>query len=85
MHEILFSLIPHPPYSPELAPHDFFLFPRTKRQVKGKRFADVSKVKNKMLDIFNNISAEEYQKCFQQWEKCCYKCTEAKGEYSEGD
>jgi len=38
-------VIPHPPYSPDLAPCDFFLFPRMKRQMKGKHFADVSGVK----------------------------------------
>ncbi|UYV78712.1 hypothetical protein LAZ67_16002510 [Cordylochernes scorpioides] len=30
------SVIPHPPYSPDLAPSDFFLFPRLKREMKGK-------------------------------------------------
>jgi histone-lysine N-methyltransferase SETMAR len=29
---------PHPPYSPDLAPCDFFLFPRLKSTLKGKRF-----------------------------------------------
>ena len=48
------------------APCDFFLFPRMKRQMKGKHFADVSKVKKKMLEVLNNISTEEFQKCFQQ-------------------
>jgi len=33
----------------------------------------------------NNISTEEFQKCFQQWEKHWYKCIESKGEYFEGD
>nr|CAI5835909.1 unnamed protein product [Callosobruchus analis] len=33
--------IVHPPYSPNLAPCDFFLFPRLKRDMKGKRFATV--------------------------------------------
>ena len=63
-------VIPLPPYSPELASCDFSLFPRMKCQMKGKRFADVSKVKKKMLEVLNNISTEEFQKCFQQWEKC---------------
>jgi len=40
-----------------------------KGQTKGKRFADVSKVKKKTLEVFNNNSTEEFQKCFQQWEK----------------
>ena len=55
------TVIPHPPYSPDLALCDFFLFPRIKR----KRFADVSEVKKKTLEVLNNISTEEFQKCFQ--------------------
>ena len=40
-----------------------------KCQMKGKRFADVKEVKKKTLEVLNNISTEEFQKCFQQWEK----------------
>jgi len=58
-----------PPYSPDLEPCDFFLFPCMKGQMEGKRFADVSEVKNRTLEVLNNISTEEFQKCFQQWEK----------------
>jgi len=79
------TVIPHPLSSPDLAPCDFFLFPHTKRQMKGKHFADVSKVKQKTLEVLNNISIEEFQKCFQQWDKHWYKCIESKGEYFEGD
>ena len=79
------TVIPHPPYSPYLAPCDFFPFPRMKCQMKGKRFADVSEVKKKMLEVLNNISMEEFQKCFQQWEKHWHKCIKSKGEYFEGD
>ena len=50
---------PHPPYSPDPVPCDFFLFLRTKGQKKGKRFADVREVKKKTLDILNNISTEK--------------------------
>ena len=32
------TVIPHPPYSPDLAPCDFFLFPKLKLQMKGRRF-----------------------------------------------
>ena len=74
------AVIPHPPYSPELGPCDFFLFPR----MKGKRSADVGRVEKKTLDMLNNISTEEFQKCFWQWEKCWYGCIESKGEYFEG-
>ena len=40
------TVIPHPPYSPELPPCNSFLFPLMKGQMKGKCFADVSEVKN---------------------------------------
>jgi hypothetical protein len=53
--------------------------------MQGKRFADVSEVKKKTLEALNNISTEEFQKYFQQWEKRCYKCIESKGEYFEVD
>jgi hypothetical protein len=34
----------HPPYAPDLAPCDFFLFPRLKSTLKGKRFQDVAEI-----------------------------------------
>ena len=80
------TVINQPPYSPDLAPCDFFLFPRMKRQMKGKSFADISEVKMKTLEFLNNSSTEEFQKCFQQLEKRWhYKCIESKVKYFEGD
>ena len=79
------TVIPHPPYSPDLASCEFFLFSHKKGQMKEKRFADASEVKKKTLDVLNNISTEEFQKCFQQWEKCWYKCMESKEECFEAD
>jgi histone-lysine N-methyltransferase SETMAR len=37
-------MVPQPPYSPDLAPCDFFLFPRLKSTLKGKRFQDVAEI-----------------------------------------
>jgi hypothetical protein len=34
----------YPPYSPDLAPCDFFLIPRLKSTLKGKRFQDVAEI-----------------------------------------
>ena len=33
-----FELIPHPAYSPDLAPSDFFLFPNLKKDIRGLHF-----------------------------------------------
>ena len=35
------SIVPHPPYSPALAPGDFFLFPKLKTTLKGCRFQTI--------------------------------------------
>jgi hypothetical protein len=38
------AVIPHSPYSPDLAPCDFFLFPETKLKLKGCRFDTVEEI-----------------------------------------
>ena len=60
--------IAHAPYSPDLAPYDFLLFPRLKMDMKGKRFATVEEVKQKSLEGLKNIPISEFKKCFAQWE-----------------
>nr|CAH7750035.1 unnamed protein product [Callosobruchus chinensis] len=77
--------IVHPPYSPDLAPCDFFLFPRLKKDMKGKRFASVEEVKQKSLKGLKNIPKTEFKKCFEQWKDRLEKCVVIKGEYFEGD
>ena len=44
-----FELIPHPPYSPDLAPCDLFLFPNLKTWLAGKRFSSNEEV----FDVVN--------------------------------
>ena len=72
------TVVRHTPYSPDLGPGDFFLFPRTKRQMKEKRSVDVSEVQKKTLEVLNNISIEEFQKCLEQWEKLWYSVSSQK-------
>ena len=38
------TVIPHPPYSPDLAPCNFFLFPKLKLQMKGRRFDTIEEI-----------------------------------------
>ncbi|XP_048253205.1 histone-lysine N-methyltransferase SETMAR-like [Haliotis rufescens] len=33
-----FKVLPHPPYSPDLAPSDYFLFPNFKKELRGRHF-----------------------------------------------
>jgi transposase len=40
-------VVPQPPYFPDLAPADFFLFPKLKSTLKGRRFQTVEEIKRK--------------------------------------
>ncbi|KAA1414165.1 hypothetical protein F0U44_22385, partial [Nocardioides humilatus] len=44
-------IMPQPPYSPHLAPADFFLFPKLKTPMKGKRFATIEAIKEKSKQV----------------------------------
>jgi len=44
------TVLEHPAYSPDLAPNDFFLFPKIKGILKGRHFDDID-------DIWSNITA----------------------------
>jgi transposase len=57
-------IVPHPPYSPDLAPSDFWLFPTLKTSLRGRRFAskktltrDCARSKKK---IFINVTKTAY-------------------------
>ena len=39
-------VLPHPPYSPDLAPCDFYLFPKLKSNLKGHHFGTMENTKN---------------------------------------
>ena len=53
--------VPHPPYSPDLAPSDFFLFLWVKKVLKGKCFANVEEVKQKMAKALKGIKMGEFK------------------------
>ena len=47
LHEQFYcDIFEHHPYSPDLAPSDIFLFPKTKGHLAGKRFDNVEDLKN---------------------------------------
>jgi hypothetical protein len=75
----------HPPYWPHLAPYDFFLFPKMKSKLKGRRFQDVTEIQEQLLNVLNAIPKSQFQRCFQQWQKRWTNCINSEGEYFEGN
>ena len=68
-----------PPYSPDPASYDFFLFPRLKKVLKGHRFESMEDIKLNSMKTLLDIPKMEFAKCFQQWQQCWAKCVAAEG------
>jgi len=60
------AVIPHPPYSPDLAPCDFFLFPKIKLKLNGCRF-DTTEIKAELHRVLDTLIGKDFQEVFQKW------------------
>jgi transposase len=58
------SVMDHPPYSPDLAPADFWLLPKLKSVRKGKRFSDVEDIKSSVKKHLDRHSSSRFYKPF---------------------
>jgi hypothetical protein len=63
--------LPHPPYSPDLAPADFFLFPKMKMQLKGRRFHSVADIQHESQKVMDSLTQNDFEAAFQQWQERC--------------
>ena len=78
------TMLPHPPYSPDLAPCDFFLFPKLKTQLKGHHFGTVENVQAAATRALN-ISGEDFLHCYEEWQQRWNHCIRSQEAYFEGD
>ncbi len=82
LHDSGVQLVTHPPYSPDLAPC-FFLFPKKKKELRGKRFENEKMAVAGLNDVLNDMPKKAFQDCFDEWFLRKQKCIRAKGEYFE--
>jgi hypothetical protein len=75
----------NPPYSPDLEPCHFWLFPKLKNVLDGQRFADLSDIQRNVKTLLRDIPENDFQACFRQWHHSLTKCIASQGEYFEGD
>ena len=66
-----FKRTPHPPYSPDIAPSDFYLFGYLKTKLKGNRFDEETDLVEKIREILAQISIENRKAVFESWIKRC--------------
>ena len=74
----------HLPYSPDLSPCDFFLFPRLKKMLSGNKYTSRSSLGSAIYQCLQQITKEDYLSAFRDWVKRLQKCVLVKGAYFEG-
>lgn len=78
-----FAMLEHPPYSPDLAPSDFFLFPKLKEHIRGKQYSSDEEVMDAVNAFFEEQPPEFFLNGLKRWEHRWEKCIEVKGDYVE--
>ena len=72
--------VPHPPYSPDLAPCDFWLFP----ELTGCRYETIEEMKEAVMKVIDTLTQKDFPRASQKLLEQ-YKCIAAGGDYFEGD
>ena len=57
--------LPHTPYSPDLSPCDFFLFPRLKKRLKGRRHENIEAIQAVATMELTGVPKEAFTSCCQ--------------------
>ena len=72
----------HPPYSPDLAPSDFYLFLKMKEHLAGKQFTDDEDLQHAVVDWLNSQAAVWYEEGISKLVSR-YKCLNVRGDCGE--
>lgn len=78
-----FELISHPPYSPDMAPSDFYLFQHLKKHLRGKKFNDAEELRQSVNAWFESKPTSFFSCAFEQLLKRWKSVIEVQGSYIE--
>ncbi len=77
--------LPHPAYSPDLAPNDFWFYSRLKKDIRGVKFPSTAALKEAVSDQIADIPSQDYQRAIlSSWPQRWRWCLEEQGSYFEG-
>ena len=79
------NIIEPPPYSIDMAPADFFLFPKLKLPLRGTHFQSIEDIKETLRQELESIPQNAFKKCFDDWIIRWNKCIISGGGYFGGD
>ena len=72
---------PQPPYSPDLAPYDFWLFPK----LRSCRYETTEEIKEALAKVIDTLTQEDFNGAFQKLLERCNKCIAVGGDYFKGE
>ena len=73
--------VPHPHYSPDLAPCDFWLFPK----LRSCCYETSKEMKEAVTKVIDTLIQKDFHAAFQKLLEWYNKCIAAGGDYFEGD
>ena len=74
------NTVPQPPHRPDLAPCDFWLFPK----LRGCHYETIKELKEAVTKVIDTLTQQDFNGAFQkllEW----YKCIASGGDYFGGD
>jgi hypothetical protein len=74
--------LPHPSYSPEISPRDFWLFGLLKGIMKDREFHSHEETQEAITVAWNDLTVEDVQSIFYDWMRCLAWVIEHEGEYT---
>ena len=73
--------VPQPPYTPDLAPCDFWLFPK----LRGCHNETIKKMKESLTKVIDTLTQEDFHGALQKLLERYNKCIATRGNYVKGD
>jgi len=78
-------VLPHPPYSPDLAPCDFYLFPNLKSKLKGRHFGTMENIQKIVTDELHTLTEKTSGTAMISGKKRWNHCVTSQGSKFEGN
>ena len=76
---------PHRPYRPDLAPCDFWLFPKLEEKFRGCRYETIEEIKEAVTKVIGTLTEEGFHGAFQTFLDRYNKYIAAGGDNFEGE
>jgi hypothetical protein len=81
LRDLHYELLEHPLYSPDLAPSDFYLFPKLKLFLTGQHFSSNQEAIAAVEEYFADLTKNRYREEIMALEHLWNKCISLKGDY----